>query len=182
MKIGTCMIVVIGLVGCAGSGTSPPPVLPDPGPDGVYSLDWPDLGRGEERFITLDLGDDIETCRRVSPKFPFDSAKTRAQDRAQLQAFASCMNHESMVGRTVLLVGRADERGTSPYNAELGLKRAKRIKELLVQYGMTEGRIEVRSKGEAEAVGAAPEYSHGFDRRVDVVVRGGAHTPSPPKN
>ena len=90
----------------SGGGT-PAPLLPDPGSDGVYSVDWPELGRGEARYITIDLGSDaVLVCRRVSPKFPFDSAKARAQDRAQLAALASCLNHPEMTDRTVRLIGR----------------------------------------------------------------------------
>src|SRR3954469_1539802 len=97
--------------------------LPPPGPGGEYSPDWPELGSGEARYIHIELGDSFETCRHLSPKFPFDSAHTRAQDQAQLQAFASCMNHPELASRTVLLLGRADPRGTARYNDDLGSKR-----------------------------------------------------------
>lgn len=175
--LGFAIALTLGACGAGTATQGPDAKLPSAGPDGEYSLDWPDLGRGEARYIKIDLGDSYLTCRQVSPKFPFDSALTRAQDRAQLKAFASCMNHESMAGRTVVLVGRADERGSAAYNEELGLKRATRIKDLLVLDGLAATRIEVETKGESNAVGAQPQYSHGYDRRVDVIVRGGAHGP-----
>ncbi len=177
------VLTALALGGCA-PGTSPPPVLPDPGSDGVYSVDWPELGRGEARYITIDLGSDgAATCRRVSPKFPFDSAKARAQDRAQLAALASCLNHAEMADRTVLLVGRADARGSTSNNEALGMRRAESVKKLLVSSGLAEARISVSTRGESDAVGekpvapGSPEYSHGYDRSVDVVIRGGAHAP-----
>jgi OmpA-OmpF porin, OOP family len=154
------------------------PGLPGAGSDGTYSPDWPELGTGEARYIAIDLGpDSLESCRRVSPKFPFDSAKTRAQDRAELAALASCLNHPSMVNRKILLVGRTDPRGGEGYNKELGEKRADRIRELLVKDGIAVDRIRTKSAGEKDAVGDTPEFSFGYDRRVDIVVSGGTHAP-----
>jgi outer membrane protein OmpA-like peptidoglycan-associated protein len=158
--------------------SSPAPELPDPGADGTYAVDWPDLGRDEDRYITIETGaDTFETCRRISPKFPFDSARTRAQDRVQLRALATCLNHPEMADRTLLLVGRTDAEGGDAYNKDLGMKRAERIKELLVESGVAPARISVKSAGEMGAVGDKPEYSHGFDRRVDVTIIGGSHAP-----
>jgi outer membrane protein OmpA-like peptidoglycan-associated protein len=173
------IVSLLVFVGCAAAPpTSPAPKLPATDENGEYSIDWPDLGRGEDRYIDIDLGaDTFEHCRQVSPKFPFDSAKTRAQDRARLEALASCLNHESMLDRRVMLVGRTDASGTTSYNEELGKKRANRIKELLVQYGLAANRIEMKSAGEKDTKGDLPEYSQGYDRRVDVIVTGGAHAP-----
>ncbi|MEO7037707.1 MAG: OmpA family protein [Polyangiaceae bacterium] len=151
--------------------------MPTPNAQGEYSPDWPDLGRDADRFITFELGDSYETCRRVSPKFPFDSAHTRAQDRAQLRAFAACMNDPTMTNRTILLVGRADDRGPTGYNRELGMKRAQRIEQLLIDNGLSASRIQVKSAGESGAEGQSPASSYGYDRRVDVIVTGGAHAP-----
>jgi OmpA-OmpF porin, OOP family len=177
--------VFLTLAACGGTRTaSPAPVLPDPGSDGVYSVDWPDLGRGDARFITIDLGpDEFLVCRRVSPKFPFDSAMARAQDKAQLAALASCLNHAEMADRTVMLIGRADARGSAANNDVLGAKRAQAVKKILVANGLAEARIRVSTRGEADAVGekpgapGTPQYSHGYDRSVDVVIRRGAHAP-----
>lgn len=175
-------LLCAGFVGCAEQ--QPPvqggggPKLPDPGATGEYSIDWPELGRGEARYIVVDMGPDtLETCRRVSPKFPFDSAKTRAQDNAQLSAFASCLNHDSMKDKKVLLIGRADAQGADTYNKDLGAKRAAHIRELLIKGGLDASRIEVDTEGETGAVGHTPDYSPGYDRRVDVIVKGGAHAP-----
>ncbi len=172
-----CFVLGLSLGACAGS-SKPAPLLPDPGPDGVYTIDWPDLGRGEARYITIDLGpDSFSRCQRLSPKFPFDSARTRAQDRAQLSALASCLNHREMSDRSVLLIGRTDAQGSEQYNLELGAKRAARIKELLVSNGLAENRIRIATAGEVGAMGDKPDYSKGYDRRVDIHVIGGVHAP-----
>lgn len=180
------VVVALSLGGCARTA-APAPLLPDPGADGVYSVDWPELGRGEDRYITVDLGPDgASTCRRVSPKFPFDSAKARAKDRAELKALASCLNHAEMTDRRVLLVGHADARGSDVHNDALGMRRAESVKKLLISSGLAEARITVATRGERDAVGltagaagapGTPEYSHGYDRSVDIVILGGAHAP-----
>lgn len=176
-------LTALALAGCPRPAPAAP-LLPDPGSDGVYSVDWPELGRGEDRYITLDLGPDgASTCRRVSPKFPFDSAKARAKDRAELEALASCLNHAEMADRTVTLVGHADARGGAAYNDALGMRRAESVKRLLVSSGLAEARIRISTRGESEAVGhtvvspGTPAYSHGYDRSVDIVITGGARTP-----
>jgi peptidoglycan-associated lipoprotein len=148
---------------------------------------FPDLGRGEARFIRIDLGpDSFAECQRISPKFPFDSASTYAIDRAQLAAFATCLNSVTMRDHHIRLVGRADPRGTNQYNDKLGLQRANAIKGLLVEQGIDASRIEIESEGKVGAVGipddapdtsSAPQYTYGYDRRVDVVVMGSPHAP-----
>ena len=152
--------------------------LPPPNAAGEYKVPWPVFGHGPERFITLQLGPDLhEHCRDVSPKFPFDKAWTYVQDRDQLVALASCLNHRGLESRHVLLVGRADPRGSETYNMELGMRRAEWIKDFLVRSGLSADRIDIASRGELDAKGMLPEYSYGYVRRVDIIVTGGAHHP-----
>jgi outer membrane protein OmpA-like peptidoglycan-associated protein len=163
------------VIGCGGA---PPPASPSDGTTATteHTVAWPQLGAGPDRYIGIAFGpDSYQECRRISPKFPFDSATAQAQDREQIAAFARCMNDPTMKERTVLLVGRADPRGGDDYNAELGRKRAKTIKDILVENGISEGRIEVASDGAKGTLG--DEASYGYDRRVDVVVKGGVHKP-----
>lgn len=168
------------LLGCASGSPrqTADPKLPAHVQSAEYSIGWPDLGRGDARFIRIDLGpDNFEQCQRLSPKFPFDSAATFAQDREQLVALAACLDAPGMRERRIVLVGHADARGADGYNAELGMKRAEAIRRILVDSGIAESRIEAWSAGEHGAVGALPEYDHGYDRRVDVLVEGGTHAP-----
>ncbi len=169
-----CALVATCLVACGGGAReSTEPRIESSGPVG-----WPNLGSGPARWIRVDLGPDTFTeCRSVSPEFPFDSAVTYAQDRDQIGALASCLNMPSIRERKIVLVGRADAQGIDPYNEELGLKRAKAIEQILVESGISESRIELATEGAKGAMGDKPEYSPGYDRRVDVVVKGGTHAP-----
>ena len=175
-----CPMIALSLVACAGEERqSAQPRLSSAEVGEHHHPDWPrDLGRGSGRFIRIDLGpDSFRECQKLSPKFPFDSAITLAQDREQIVALTSCLNAPSMRERSILLIGRADPRGTGEYNLDLGMKRAKTIQQLLVENGIAPNRIEISSEGEEGAVGALPAYSYGYDRRVDVVVKGGTHAP-----
>jgi len=172
-----------GLVACASgtttTTTTTSSTLPPPDSNGEYHPGWPTLGRGVERFITIQLGPDtFEHCRMVSPKFPFDSSMTYVQDKDQLAAFVRCLNHPSMLDRKVALVGRADPRGSDAYNMQLGMRRADAIRDFLVQEGLSPDRIvSLDSEGKRDAKGYLPEYSFGYDRRTDVIVLGAAHQP-----
>jgi hypothetical protein len=77
-------------------------------------------------------------------------------------------------------MGRTDVQGSSDYNAWLGRARANRVRELLVAEGVDRNRIRIASRGEHGAKGFHKLYSHGFDRRVDVMLDGPAHSPDTP--
>ena len=63
------------------------------------------------------------------------------------------------------------------YNMQLGWRRAQWIKAFLVSAGLSADRIDIASAGEHGAKGTLPEYSYGYDRRVDIIVTGGVHHP-----
>lgn len=172
--------LALGSTGLCAACASEPKQAPPPELSSAetVSVGWPTLGPGDARFIRIDLGpDSLEQCRHTAPNFPFDSTKTFAQDRAQVVALASCLNSPGMTDRRILLVGRADPSGANAYNDELGLKRAEAIRKILVDNGIAPQRIDLASRGETGAKGDTAEQSSGYDRRVDIVVRGGVHAP-----
>ena len=166
------------LVSACGGSPSPQPVTPTLSSATAQPPGWPELGQGNARFIRVDLGpDSFRECQRISPKFPFDSAAAYAQDREQIVALAQCLNAPSMRERSVVLVGHADSQGSEHYNDDLGMKRAKAIQGILVEGGLAASRIDVATEGKKGAVGEQPDYSPGYDRRVDILVKGGTHAP-----
>jgi peptidoglycan-associated lipoprotein len=174
----TYVLVSAVAIACGGEVRQRDPELTSARESESRAPGWPDLGRGTARFIRIDLGPDTYAeCRRVSPKFPFDSASTYAQDRAQLVALASCLNAPGMKERTLLLVGHADPQGTDAYNDRLGMKRAEEIRKLLVENGIAVERISISTEGAKGAHGDSGDWSSGHDRRVDVVVSGATHSP-----
>jgi peptidoglycan-associated lipoprotein len=126
----------------------------------------------------LTLGDDIAaSCGNVNAHFAFDSAEPLPQDHLRIKDVVDCLNHPKVKDQDVLLVGRADARGTSKYNLALGQRRAERIKQILVDAGVEADRIRTISTGAYGALGDEREYSHGYDRRVDVALLGTVHAP-----
>lgn len=155
--------------------------LPDPGADKQYTVTWPEMGRGADRYIRLTIGDDVAAdCKLVKPHFEFDSVETRPQDAVALRSLADCLNAEKHRDLSIQLIGRADPRGDAEYNRALGERRAEHIKRLLIREGVTAARIATTTRGESESVGSdepRADYSFGYDRRVDIKLVGAVHAP-----
>ena len=72
----------------------------------------------------------------------------------------------------VVVVGHTDTTGTPQSNAELGLRRANAVRNLLVAAGLTLSTIDIRSHGEGELlVPTADGVFEPKNRRVEVTVR-----------
>jgi peptidoglycan-associated lipoprotein len=157
------------------------PGLPDPGADKEYQVNFPDPGSGAARYIGIAIDEDLsKSCGLMRTYFAFDSSTLTPEDKATLRNVAECLERPELEGSQLSIVGRADSRGTSGYNADLALKRAESVKKLLIDAGIAESRIGIASRGAVGAVGTdKPEdrYSHGYDRRVDVVLVGVSRTP-----
>jgi OOP family OmpA-OmpF porin len=131
--------------------------LPDPGADQQYKVQFPDLGRGQARFIRLTLGEDLsKDCGLVKTYFEFDSSEPLPQDKLELKAFSECLADPSRKDLGLLLVGSADRRDSEEYNQELSERRAERVKEILVNAGISASRIAIASRGERRGGTARP--------------------------
>ncbi len=120
----------------------------------------------------------MRDCGLVQTHFEFDSAEPLPQDKLVLRSLAECLDRPKYQGVTLSLMGRADVRGTSAYNDGLALRRAVRVKELLIVAGMKAERISTDSRGAHGAVGGEDlAFSYGYDRRVDASLVGLVHAP-----
>lgn len=154
------------------------PVLPDPGPDREYKVQFPEPGPGATRYIRLTLADDMtKGCGLVRTHFEFDSAEAIPQDKLELKSLAECLDRPEYKALKVSLIGRADNRGDTAYNQRLGLQRAENVKKILVDAGLAPARIMTSSRGATGAVGDNATFSYGYDRRVDVVELGLVRAP-----
>lgn len=110
----------------------------------------------------------IDLCPGVKPAyFGTDSSRVKAGFSNSLMALADCLQYGALKGKSLLLVGHADERGTNDYNLALGGRRAGAVQEALVQANVTRDRLETSSRGEVGAEGTS-ESTWRKDRRVDV--------------
>jgi outer membrane protein OmpA-like peptidoglycan-associated protein len=87
------------------------------------------------------------------------------------------LNREDVRDFDVDLIGRADSRGNAAHNRALGHERAKRVRDILVAYGVDRERLHVKTAGESGALGYTGFYSYGYDRRVDAVISNQTHAP-----
>ena len=79
--------------------------------------------------------------------FDFDKSDVRAgQDESVLQQKLRILQANSAL--RLEITGHCDERGSDEYNMALGMKRANAAKQWLVDNGITESRLTVRSMGE----------------------------------
>ncbi len=98
--------------------------------------------------------------------FDFDDDSIRSEYVELLEAHAKYIQSS---GKSVVLEGHADERGTPEYNLALGERRAKSVAQLMRTYGVSDSSIEVISFGEeAPANPAHNEEAWQENRRVEI--------------
>lgn len=75
-------------------------------------------------------------------------------------------------GRTITIVGHADETGNSVYNQRLSEKRAAAVRNILVQFGVPEQKIVAIGKGETEPINnnSGPDADM-QNRRVQIIIQ-----------
>jgi outer membrane protein OmpA-like peptidoglycan-associated protein len=99
--------------------------------------------------------------------FDYDQDEPTAQELGKIQRNAIIIQDQ---GLSVILEGNADERGSHKYNMSLGLKRAERIKQILVDRGVSPDSIQVISLGkESPKATCHNETCWRDNRRVDFV-------------
>jgi peptidoglycan-associated lipoprotein len=77
--------------------------------------------------------------------FGYDSFTVSDAELMKLEQVASAMRSN---GKTLIIAGFTDERGTEEYNRGLGERRALAVREALISMGMNGGRIQTVSFGE----------------------------------
>lgn len=77
--------------------------------------------------------------------FGYDSITVSDAELMKLEQVASAMKSG---GKTLIIAGFTDERGTEEYNRGLGEKRAQAVRDALISMGLSGGRIQTVSFGE----------------------------------
>jgi len=102
-----------------------------------------------------------------SPTFEYDKDELTQDDRTVLDQLATCLMTGALKGKSVLMIGRADPRGTEEYNLGLGSRRSHSVSQYLVRLGVAQTQLEVTTRGALDATGT-DEAGWKKDRRVDV--------------
>lgn len=82
--------------------------------------------------------------------FDTDKHAVKPAERVRLQAMVAEYGADAI--RNVTVVGHADSRNTNPYNLALGKRRAQAVKDFLVELGVREPRVVVKSFGEEDPI------------------------------
>ena len=102
--------------------------------------------------------------------FRFESDELTEESRALLPQVLQAIKNRPVP--EVAVVGHTDTMGTAGSNIELGLRRAKAIRSVLIDAGVGAALIEAISHGEADLlVKTADEVPEARNRRVDITVR-----------
>ncbi len=84
--------------------------------------------------------------------FATDSYKIAGSEREKVSHDATIFNGELARDLNIKIEGNCDEWGTDEYNYALGLKRAKSVKNILVNSGIDEDRMSLTSYGESTPI------------------------------
>jgi outer membrane protein OmpA-like peptidoglycan-associated protein len=102
--------------------------------------------------------------------FLSDAVDLQAQSRQQLPEIVAMITRR--LPTRVSVVGHSDTQGDKVYNLELSMRRAKAVKQLLVEQGIEEKFIDVSSHGEENLlVKTGDNVANAMNRRVEVIVR-----------
>ncbi|HEY4241099.1 MAG TPA: OmpA family protein [Kofleriaceae bacterium] len=120
------------------------------------------------------LSDDImQACgitgsaQASNPTFDYDKEDLSPEDRNVLDKIATCLTTGALKGKAVLLIGRADPRGTEEYNLGLGSRRSNSVNQYLVHLGVPQPQLAGTTRGALDATGT-DEEGYKKDRRVDI--------------
>lgn len=102
--------------------------------------------------------------------FRFDSDELTDEGRALLPEILQLVKNRP--APDVVVIGHTDTMGNAASNYQLGLRRAARVRELLVAAGLDSALVTVTSVGEADLLIPTPdETMEARNRRVEVAVR-----------
>ncbi|MGI9492232.1 MAG: CpaD family pilus assembly protein [Geminicoccaceae bacterium] len=110
--------------------------------------------------------------------FDTDRDDIRADERDRLIAFLATMQPTSQ--DSVRLEGHADERANDIYNLDLASRRNDAIKQVLVESGLSQSRVQANAFGEqVPASSGSHEQAWSQNRRVEIVLERYVVTPPP---
>ncbi|MBC8089416.1 MAG: OmpA family protein [Phycisphaerae bacterium] len=115
------------------------------------------------------VGEGIQVTFSSGLLFDFDSDRVLGESAKNLKSLAKSL--DKYAGSDLLIVGHTDSLGTSTYNQDLSLRRARATAAYLTSQGVLLDRIKSDGKGELEPV--ADNHTEGGqaqNRRVEVAI------------
>jgi OOP family OmpA-OmpF porin len=107
--------------------------------------------------------------------FDFDKAEIKAEQRRELDSFASGLKSGKSYEK-IVITGHTDSVGSDDYNQRLSEKRANAVKGHLAAQGLDGGKIEARGQGESKpAAQNNTEAGRAQNRRTEIEVHSSGH-------
>lgn len=132
------------------------------GVDGDYVSGTP---LGERNEGANFLGSNVQRGLYAPVQFGYDSSSVAPDQEPKVVAVASALKGS---GKTVIVAGFTDERGTEEYNRSLGEKRALAVREALIAKGLRPNEVQTVSFGKEMPVDpASNEAAWAKNRRAE---------------
>ena len=171
-----CLALISATVIFAGCTKKPRPTPADTTPVGGNALEPAPMGNladqtaGGLQQRPEGVIEDADTIRNLlqSVYFDFDRSAVKQDERSKISAAADYLKKTPQY--RMLLEGHCDWRGTAEYNLGLGDRRAQAVKKILESLGISNDKLQVRSKGSLDAAEKGSDDQMSKDRRVDFVI------------
>ena len=124
---------------------------------------------GDDRIIINNTGDQLIVTLPQDILFDTNSASLRADLQADIRALGRNLNQYP--NTTVQVIGHTDSEGSAAFNQDLSERRARSVAGVLLEQGVSGGRIVPIGRGEAQPV-ASNNSSEGRrqNRRVEIII------------
>jgi peptidoglycan-associated lipoprotein len=151
------LAVLLALSGCANKKNKQ-----YAGIDGDYVSGTP---LGERTEGANFMGANVTRGQYAPVQFGYDSSSVAPDQESKVEAVVSALKGS---GKTVIVAGFTDERGTEEYNRSLGEKRALAVREALISKGLKASNVQTVSFGkEMPADSANNEAAWAKNRRAE---------------
>jgi outer membrane protein OmpA-like peptidoglycan-associated protein len=158
-------------------GLATPPAATPLSPEQVRFLD--SLRHRKTRSLTSEDREQIATIAKTRPSidleinFEYDSAAIGTKALGQVTALGEALTSGELKGRTFVVAGHTDAKGSEPYNQSLSEQRAAAVQRFLTQrYGIDAGNLVTVGHGKTQLKNAADPFA-AENRRVQVINLGG---------
>ncbi|MGB5556444.1 MAG: OmpA family protein [Paracoccaceae bacterium] len=125
---------------------------------------------GNDRVTIVNTGNALIVTMPQDILFDVDSASLRADLRADLRALAK--NLQDYPNSTVQVIGHTDNTGAAAYNQNLSARRASAVAGVLINRGVSAGRVIAIGRGETQPIASnLTPQGRAQNRRVEIVIR-----------
>lgn len=121
------------------------------------------------RIKVVNAGDRLIVTMPQDILFATDSTALSSTLRGDLNTLASSLNQYP--NTTVQVIGHTDNTGAASYNQDLSERRALAVRSVLVNGGVSSGRIQAVGRGESQPIASNQTASgRAANRRVEIII------------